>query len=468
MRRISRTAATALAFSLALSATLEASQVGLSVAMSNPILKSGQKQTAFLKVGLEGFRMPATTPRVPVNVAIVLDKSGSMKGQKIAEARQAAIQAVQRLDANDIVSVIVYDSTVQVLVPATKLSDKESVCQRISAVQPGGRTALFAGVSKAAAEVRKFIDRDRVNRIILLSDGLANIGPSAPSELGSLGASLKKENISVTSMGLGLDYNEDLMVSLASQSGGNHIFIEEATQIAEFFRKEFNSVLSVVAQEVDITINVADGIRPVRVFGNQAEINGQKVIASLTQLYSEQEKFLVLEVEVPATPEGKARDIAQVSVDYDNMLTRATDRLSSKASVNFSSSDEIVSSHVNADVLEAGVLLFANERNKAATILRDKGDTRAARQLLLENAEYLKKYAVGLNSVELDFACKLNTLQSKNLDPAKWARGRKMMRSEQFRYETQQAYGLSSPDPAGKQAEPVARGQQAAPKPANR
>lgn len=441
MRRIGQTIAATVALSICLSAAAQASQVTLSVAMSNPVLKSDEKQTAFLKVGLNGFKMPVTSRRAPVNVALVLDKSGSMNGRKIAEAKQAAIQAVRRLNADDIVSVVVYDTTVEVLVPSTKLVDKDAVCRKISQVQPGGRTALFAGVSKAAAELRKLIDREHVNRIVLLSDGMANVGPSAPSELGSLGASLKKENISVTAMGLGLDYNEDLMVNLASNSGGNHVFIEDETQIAALFNKEFNTVLSVVAQEVSITIEVAKGVRPVRVFGNQAEINGQKVVATLTQLYSEQEKFLVLEVDVPASPEGKPRDIAQVSVAYDNMLTLASDRLSGKASVNFSSSDKVIASSVNTKVLEAGVLLFANERNKAATILRDKGDIKAARQLLIRNAEYLKRYATNLGSVELDAACNLNTIQSKNLDGVLWGRSRKAMVVEQYRADTQQSYG---------------------------
>jgi Ca-activated chloride channel homolog len=450
MRWISRTLAAVVAVTLiSVSTVSHASQVGLSVAMSNPVLKSDQKQTAFLKVGLSGFKMPAANRRVPVNVALVLDKSGSMNGRKIEEARQAAIQAIRRLDANDIVSVIVYDSTVEVLVPATKLTDKDTVCRKIASVQPGGRTALFAGVSKGAAEIRKFLDSERVNRIVLLSDGLANIGPSAPSELGSLGSSFKKEGISVTTMGLGLDYNEDLMVQLASHSGGNHVFIEDETQLAGFFKQEFDTVLSVVAQEVAITIDVAKGIRPVRVMGNRAEINGQQVVTSLAQLYSEQEKFVVLEVEVPASPEGKVRDVAQVSVDYDNMLTHRTDRLSGKASVNFSSSDAVVSSNVNADVLEAGVLLFANERNKLATVLRDKGDIDAARQLLLSNADYLRKYAVELNSHELGVACELNGVQSKNLDAADWKRGRKLMRFGQYRTDTQQILQVPESKPSG-------------------
>jgi len=146
MRRISRILAATFALSLSTLAMTQASQVALSVAMSNPVLKSDQKQTAFLKVGLEGFRMPVTSKRVAVNVALVLDKSGSMNGRKIEEAKQAAIQAIRRLDANDIVSVVVYDSTVEVLVPATKLTDKNSVCKKIAQIHPGGRTALFARI----------------------------------------------------------------------------------------------------------------------------------------------------------------------------------------------------------------------------------------------------------------------------------------------------------------------------------
>lgn len=120
-----------------------------------------------------------------MNIAIVLDKARSMQGSKIEEARRGAIEAVKRLGPNDIVSVITYDSTVQVLVPATKLTDKAAVCQKISQIKAGGRTALFAGVSKGAVEVRKFLDKERVNRVVLLSDGKANIGASSPSELGN-------------------------------------------------------------------------------------------------------------------------------------------------------------------------------------------------------------------------------------------------------------------------------------------
>jgi Ca-activated chloride channel family protein len=213
----------------------DAQKLALNAMPGFSILKADQKQQAWLRVGLKGFRLEREGTRAPINVAIVLDRSGSMQGEKIQRAREAAIGALDLLGADDIVSIIAYDSDVNVLVPATKLTDKEHVAAIIRAIQPGGNTALFGGVSKGAAEVRKFIDDKRVNRVILLSDGLANVGPSSPGELGDLGASMKKENISVSTLGLGLGYNEDLMVQLAGKSGGNHQFIENASELADIF-----------------------------------------------------------------------------------------------------------------------------------------------------------------------------------------------------------------------------------------
>lgn len=438
--RFTRLTVVTLTVCVAFSGIVQAGQVGLNVAMSNPFLKANETQTAYLKVGLTGFKMNRPGARLPVNITLVLDKSGSMSGAKIDEARKAAIAAIQSLDARDTVSVVTYDSTVQVLVPATKLTDKKMVCARIASVEAGGRTALFAGVSKGAGELRRFLNREHVNRIILLSDGKANIGPSSPSELGALGKSLSKEGITVSTLGLGLDYNEDLMAQIASQSGGNHIFIENARDIAGIFKEEFKTVMSVVAQEVAVQIDAGEGVRPVRVLGQRADINGQTVVTEIAQIYSEQEKFIVLEVEVSASPEGRPRTVAEVRIEYDNMQTKAIDRLTGTASVNFSADEDKVKSTINRGVMEASILLLANEKNKLATMLRDKGDVGAARQLLLDNATYLGFYANMLNSKELETQRSLNASQSLNLDAANWARTRKQMRRQQFKAEEQQSY----------------------------
>ena len=162
---------------------MQAGQVVLRPLLGQPVVLAGQKQKAFLKVALTGFALQADRERAPANIAIVLDKSGSMQGAKIREAKRAAIMAVHRLSAQDIVSIVTYDSSVRVVVPATRASDKHSIISAIQSIQAGGNTALFAGVSRGAGELRKFLSEERVNRVILLSDGLANRGPSSPGEL---------------------------------------------------------------------------------------------------------------------------------------------------------------------------------------------------------------------------------------------------------------------------------------------
>ncbi len=403
----------------------------LDVSLAHPTLLAGGPQTTYLKVGLTGIMPSPARKRPPVNVALVLDKSGSMTGHKIDQAKDAAIRALDRLNADDIVSVVVYDSTVRVIVPATKLTNKNAVRQAIQRIYAGGNTALFGGVSKGAAEVRKFLDRNRVNRVILLSDGLANVGPSAPSDLGQLGASLMKEGIAVSTLGLGLDYNEDLMVALASRSDGNHVFVEEAAQLAAVFDYEFSEALSVVAQEVTIVIRCAPGIRPVRLLGIGGEINGREVVVQLNQLYSDQEKYALLEVEIPESTPLQVRPVADVEVAYANMATQSTDRMNSAVSVTFEASEEVVAERMDKNVMAESVLQIANGLNALAVTLRDQGKTQQAKEILDKNAEYLTSNAIQLESKKLEERASDNKDQAGNLDEKNWSRSRKRMRGLQ-------------------------------------
>ncbi len=335
-------------------------QVRLEAGLANPYVLEGTKQTTYLKVGLTGFDLQEE--RAPVNVALVIDKSGSMGGSKIAQAREAAKLAVHRLQPEDIVSIVAYDSGVQVLVPATKLSDRDQVLRRIDRLRANGSTALFAGVSKGAGELRKFLSDERVNRVVLLSDGQANVGPKSPGELGELGEALAKEGIAVSTIGLGLGYNEDLMVKLAMKSDGNHVFVEDEQQLAGVFDQEFGDILSVVAQEVEISIQCREGVRPVRVLGRDADIAGQMVKATLNQLYSNQEKYLILEVELPSFGDEGDFPVATVEVRYANMNSQKTDRLDGQVQVQTTRSEELVQQRVDKLALGDAVLLLATEQ----------------------------------------------------------------------------------------------------------
>lgn len=402
----------ALAAILGTTAVADTHQVKLDISPVHSILKAGGKQTTWVRVGLEGFELKGDRKRAGVNLAIVLDKSGSMQGEKITQARAAAIDAISLLHSDDIISIITYDSTVEVLVPATKLSDKADVIKAIKGIKPGGNTALFAGVSKGAAEVRKFLDKERVNRVILLSDGLANVGPSSPGELGSLGKSLLKENISVSTLGLGLGYNEDLMVNLATGSGGNHLFIEEASELADIFRSEFDDVLSVVAQEVDVKVTIPDGIRPVRVLGNDADINGQYIVTRMSQIYSQQDKHVVIEVEIPASKKTGKLKLATVSVTYANMKTHESDKLSGDTKVAFSDDDEKVTGSVNQKAMADVVALVSSEQNKLATQYLDEGNLRECKEVLGKNVRFLQLNSMRCAPAD---AKRLNELASQNI-----------------------------------------------------
>jgi Ca-activated chloride channel family protein len=420
-----------------------AEQVQVDVAVAKPYLLAGQKQTTYLRVGLTGIPIKNVEQRTPVNVAIVLDKSGSMTGEKLRKAKEAAIASIDRLGPNDIVSVIAYDQTVDVLVPATKVSDRKMLHTAIERLSAGGSTALFAGVSKGAAEVRKFRDRQRVNRIILLSDGQANVGPSSPADLGNLGGSLIKEGISVTTLGLGLDYNEDLMTQLARKSDGNHYFIENTVDLARQFGYEFDDVLSVVAQEVTVRITCAPGVRPVRVLGREADITGQTATTYVNQVYGNQEKYVLLEVEVPAESAAFNRNLADVSVTYVNMATKTAEKVSRGASVAFTSTAASVEANINPAVMASAIEQIAVERNKQAVALRDQGKIEEARRILLDNATFLGENAVKYNSKELEAYKGQNRKDADNLDPAAWESQRKAIMRDQTIRQNQQGQGQS-------------------------
>jgi Ca-activated chloride channel homolog len=424
----------------ALAITAPARQVKLNVSMSNPFLKAAEKQTTYLKVGLAGFEMADTAERAQVNVALVIDKSGSMQGAKIQKAKEAALMAVDRLRSDDIVSVIAYDSTVTVLVPATKVSDRATIRRGINSLRAGGSTALFAGVSRGANEVRKFLEKNQVNRVLLLSDGLANVGPDSPGALGELGASLGKEGMTVTTVGLGNNYNEDLMTQLAGRSDGNHAFAEGTTDLARIFNHEFGDILSVVAQEVVVTIDCAPGIRPVRVFGRDAEISGRRIITTLNQLYSTQEKYVLVEVEVSSEKAGRAKDVAKVEVSYANMQTKTTDALTSTVAVRFTEDAEKVAQSTKSDVMVSVVLHVATEKNKMALELRDRGRVAEAEKVLAGNVDYLAEHTERYKSETLKEYYDNNRDDMQNLDEKNWTRQRKRMLRDQYYNDKQMQY----------------------------
>jgi Ca-activated chloride channel family protein len=198
-------------------------------------------------------------------------------------------------------------------------------------------------------------------------------------------------------------------------------------------------VLSVVARSYG-QYPAALGRPPVRVLGREADIT-VKPQQLCRQVYGNQEKYVLLEVEVPAAQAGTERNLASVNVSYVNMASKSPDRIARAASTRFTGSASLVESSINPAVMASAVEQIAVERNKQAVALRDQGKIEEARKVLLDNAAFLNENAVKYNSKELEEYKGKNKKDADNLAPAVWESQRKAILSEQNVRQGQQGQG---------------------------
>ena len=362
----------------------------LDTALSQRILAAGEMQRLHVRVGMKGVRRAGEKSRAPMNIALVIDRSGSMQGKRIDEARRAAQMAIDRLSPDDIVSVVSYDDRVEVEVPATKATDRAAIKERIQRLTARGSTAIWAGMQAGAAEVRKFKGSDRVNRIILLSDGLANVGPSRPEEFASLGRQLAAEGITVSTIGLGLGYNEDLMSKLATAADGAHAFVQEPADIAQFLAREFDDALGVVAQDVEIIFTLGPGAKPLRSLGREAKIDGQRIVFKVGQIIAGAEQVLLAELEVAATSASGNAKLVTIDVAYRDVATGGARTQSTSLTIDFGTSTQAAASLdpiVGRDV----AVIHAREQRQEAIKLRDAGRIEDAQRAFEANQRYVEE-----------------------------------------------------------------------------
>ncbi len=413
--------------------------IDIAVLSSQQQIISDQTQTMFLKVALKGKTIE-TKNRPRLNIALVIDRSSSMSGDRIIQAKIASKQVLDLLSTDDIFSLISYDNDAEVLVPATKIGNRHKIEKMIDALSPRGSTALYAGVQAGGTEIKKFFDQNQVNRVILLSDGQANIGPSSPSVLGDLGRELGSKGISVSTIGLGLGYNEDLMTQLAIQSDGNHAFVETPDQLSKFMSLTFGTALAVVGQQIELEVELPKGLKAIKTYGRNAKIEGQKVKTWMNQVISNYETYLLIEVEVQAQSQQNQMEIAQYRLKYQDSILKKEVAIIQNVYLPMAEKGSPVVE--NEDVKVDAIELQMNERNKEALELRDRGDVQAAKALLDRNSNeisgYQKKYK---NAPKLKKLEESNLEDSKNIEnEGEWQRSRKAMKKKQFSFDNQQAF----------------------------
>ena len=408
------------------------------VELDRNVLPASGTKKVIVKVSLDAPRAKEAH-RPAVNLAIVLDRSGSMGGAKIEKAKAAAIEALRRLGPRDKFSVVVYDHNVETIVPAQSATNAEWIEDRIRMIRPGGRTALFGGVSQGAAEIRKNMSGTLVHRIILLSDGLANVGPSTPEDLGRLGAALLKEDISVTTVGVGTDYNEDLMTRLSKKSDGNSYFVESTEDLPRVFSAELGDVLSVVAKKLSVIIDFSANVRPLSIIGREGRIRGQCAEIYLNQLYGGQEKYVLLEAEVPAGSSGKDREIASAKITYLNPFSQERETSTGAVSARFSNDEHEVVKSANVRVQRSYQINLNALAQERAIALSDKGRTSDAVHTLRQSARHMRNKAKQYDDSQLRKKAEETEKQAARIEKEGMTlKNRKVLRTDSYQLQRQQ------------------------------
>ena len=324
------------------------------------IVREGDR--TYLQIGIQAVRGEAPR-RPPLNLALVIDRSGSMGSEGKLEAAKAAAHAVvDRLGPGDYVSLTAFDNTAQILVPGGRPRPR-SLHAAIDGIVSGSGTDIFAGLELGHREARKHVGPDRVSRVILLSDGEVTSGVSDQREFERLAAERSDDDVQTTAVGMGLEFNEGLMTAIAREGKGNYHFVQDAAHTRAVFARELDELTHVVAKAVRLRIRLAEGIGLVRVLGAQSldatetarvrtdekkidrkayeelgirpdrqrEPDEPGIKMVIPSFYRGDSHVVMLEIAVPRG--SGTREIAEVSLKYKDLVARSNQQARDKVSI---------------------------------------------------------------------------------------------------------------------------------------
>ena len=199
--------------------------------------------------------------RSPLHLALVIDRSGSMSGQPLTEARRAAAFVVDGLAAQDRASLVVYDDTADKLVPLTGVVDKATLQRAIARIDDGGSTNLHGGWIGGAETLAPATAAGIVSRVILLSDGCANRGITEPEAIYAQCRDLAAAGVTTSTYGLGHHFNEDLMIGMARAGQGNSYYGQTAEDLMDPFREEFALLNALCSRGLVLELQTTEGVR---------------------------------------------------------------------------------------------------------------------------------------------------------------------------------------------------------------
>lgn len=356
-------------------------------------LEGAPQRSFFLYLELQGATAPADDKRVPLNISLVLDRSGSMQGDKIAFVKKAAQFVIDNLTAEDHLSIVQYDDQIDVVSPSARVQHKQELRRRVDQIEARNMTNLSGGMLAGYEQVQSTQQPKFVNRVLLLSDGLANQGIVEPEKLREIAQQkFREQGVALSTFGVGADFNEVLMTNLSEYGGANYYFIESPDKIPSIFAQELQGLLAVVAQNARLDIRFPqDYFRCEKVYGFPADIAPGQVSVRFNDLFSEEKKAVLVKLEIQRPIDRDIELSAELS--YDNVLgnfEHVSERFSTPLRLTRRESDILAGAQPK--VSEQTALFVASDMFEEVVRLADRRDYAGAKALVGQVRAYLEKH----------------------------------------------------------------------------
>jgi Ca-activated chloride channel family protein len=324
-------------------------------------------------------RSPESAPSVSgqrpaLNLALVIDRSGSMAGSKLSYARKAARFLAGELSERDRLAIVTFDSEVKVLVPSQPVRDPLLFISAINTIDAGGCTALFDGWLAGATEVASQLDPQGLNRVLLLSDGQANEGLTDHQQIAAKVEGLTQRGISTSAFGLGSGFDEDLMGAVAGAGDGTLAQIESPQQLADLYASELQGLASTVGRKVSLGIRARHGAELVDVLNDLPRTSAGNF--QLPNLRYGQELGIGVRLQLPAWAPNQ--QIASVRLAWRSPERDGRQELIEHLTLPVRPQTELEGLAADPFVAEQLALLQANRDRRLAIEELDRGDLRAA------------------------------------------------------------------------------------------
>jgi Ca-activated chloride channel homolog len=398
------------------------STIGYKMWSNSPFFINQPDASFFLYLEAKAARHTASaTQRVPLNIALVLDRSGSMMGDKLEYCKKAAQFVVDNLDPDDRVSVVIYESGVKVLVPSTKAGNKEQLKRMIAGINVAGGTCMSCGMLSGYDEVKRYFEQQYVNRVLLLTDGLANTGISDRKSLDSIANKwAANDRITLSTFGVGADFDEKMLTELAEYGIGNYYFIDKPENIPPIFSKEMKGLLEVVAQEASVKLELPANVTVVKVYGYRFEQKGSTLIIPFRDIFSEELKSVLVELKLKQ-PQTDPLVFKSAFTFNDAVTKQKNTVINSDVTLVPTVDYAVIDKNTDDYVLQQVTIFKSNDMLEEAMDKADKGDFDGAAKVVSANESYLnvQKAKVKYSYAALRAQDSLNINYKKRLAEAK-------------------------------------------------